>query len=132
MKKWTRHGAGLRCDKHDQVFGRLGQCPQCVGDPVERPGAEGERALPPAPTGCRTSVEHEVWLTAIADFALEQARKLCSGKGRINYSTGAKFLECAIKANRAAAVEFTATRERRAYIKELRAERARLRRGAKR
>lgn len=125
--KYERDGEKLRCPKHKTRFvPGLEQCPGCAADPIT-PQAEDLAPPCPPPDGCRNSDDHERWLTELADDCREQADKLCTGKGRINYATAAKLLECAIKAARAAA-EFTRSRERREYVKTLRKEALRLRR----
>lgn len=128
-EKWTRHKGGWLCERHGETFGRLEQCAACKTDPVAPPETEAKIPIPEAPEGCRTSVQHEVWLTALAEYSLEQAKKLCTGKGRVNYSTAAKLIECAIKSMRAAAIDFALPRERRAYLKELRKDVRELRAG---
>lgn len=119
---WKPRGDRLICERHDPdgkaPFERTEVCGACLTDPGPVPVAELEKPPPPPPKGCLSSEQHERGLTDLAKFAEDQARKLCKGKARINYSTAAKLFDVAIKATRAAA-EFTSTRERREWIKQM-------------
>lgn len=132
--KWQRLDDGASfCPEHKATFGPLEQCPGCIAGSIAVFDQEAaERAPADAPAGCRTSVERERWFTGAANWARRQARafvKDTSGEFPMaGPAVAAKFLAEALKAERAAAA-LTAVRERRAYVKELRAERARLRGG---
>lgn len=90
---------------------------ECDGDPG--PLVVDEAPEPEAPPeGCLSANDHERVLTAMGRDAEAFARKLCTGKGRINYATAAKLFEVAIRAYRAAA-EYTQTRERRNHVRWL-------------
>lgn len=123
---WKRRGDKLHCKRHDVTFGQTEVCAKCVDDPGAIPTAELDTALPPPPAGCRSSEDHEKWLTALASFAEKQAKGLCTGKNRINHSTASKLFDVAIKATRAA-MEFTTTRERREWVRRMAAEARKLR-----
>lgn len=139
--KWRRLDDGASfCEKHQKTFGPLEVCPSCGTEAItviDQPGAEAAATIVDAPAGTRTSVERERWFTGVANWARRQARSLVNceiGEGGDQFGgahAGAKLLAEAIKAERAAAA-LCAIRERRAYVKQLRDERARLRRGGNR
>lgn len=121
---WIDAGNGKqKCTRHDpkgaQLFGPKQRCLACDADPGPIVVGGDDLAAPPAaPAGCLTAVEHERKLTELAEFIEDKSRKLCTGKGRINYATAFKGFELAIKAYNAASL-YTQTRERRAHVAKL-------------
>jgi hypothetical protein len=119
---WLPEGDGLRCDVHDQKFGRMGRCAACLSKPVvaQEGGVALDELPAPAPAGCLTVVERERVLTAIAERAERVGWALADtdDDDLRNVPAGAKMLTIAITAHRAAG-EYATTRERKDYVARL-------------
>ena len=113
---WIPEGNGYRCIRHGTTFGRLAHCVQCETAPgsIE----VSSEALPVAPAGCVTSLDHERWFTTTSKYLARVAKALTEGQPPYTEPmppTGAKFIAESIKARRAA-MELTLTREDDAII----------------
>ena len=128
----TPDGKQLICLRHPDVapFGRRYTCSGCDSDPGKSLSEPIEPPAAPPPKGCITAEQREQQLTELADYIVEQGKKLCKGKGSIDYARAAKLFEVAIRAHRAAG-EYTQTRTRRAHVRWLQAARAKMHGGAR-
>lgn len=115
MKAWRRDGEKLICEHG--TFELPVSCPVCAAEQPEADDDEVDEPLPPPPDGCFSLEQHESWFGALADKARDTANNLADQDELDikDQSVIAKLWDTAIKARRAAA-EFSAIRERRAYV----------------
>lgn len=75
---WQKVDGGFHCARHGITFKVTASCPGCDADPGPELELLEPIALPKAPAGCMSTVQHERWFTALAKRSAAAADRLAA------------------------------------------------------